>query len=90
MRTGRNNIVFIGRYVDTEKLSGPEKFSKRIFENIASLLPAGNVSFIQYFFDGRKYSLREKISGFDGSDQNGLKVYRTGLYRFYRILRQLR
>lgn len=87
---GRNNIVFVGRNVESEKLSGPEKFSRRIFAKIAGKLPAENVSFIQYFFNGRKYSLGEKMFGFNETEYDGAKVYRAGLFTFYRMLKKLR
>lgn len=91
LKTGpRNNIVIIGRYVESENLSGPEKFSRRIFANIAGKLSAGKVSFIQYFFDGRKYSLREKIFSLDENEYGGAKVYRAGLFRLYKLLKHLR
>jgi len=87
---GRNNIIFVGRFVESEILTGPEKFSKRIFENIRSWVPSVTVLFIQYFFDGRKHSLREKMFGFLETEYNGLKVYRAGLFSFYRLLKKLK
>lgn len=87
---GRNNIIFVGRFVESEILTGPEKFSKRIFDNIRSWVPSVTVLFIQYFFDGRKHSLREKMFGFLETEYNGLKVYRAGLFRFYRLLKKLK
>ena len=90
LKTGRiNNIVFVGRFVENEILSGPEKFSKRIFGKIAAHFPAGTTSFIQYFFDGRIYSLREKLFGFQEAEHDVSKVYRAGSIRFYRLLKKL-
>ncbi|MDZ4712980.1 MAG: glycosyltransferase family 4 protein [bacterium] len=53
-------IFYMGRYNPTENLSGPEKAAKRLF---TELLKVHEVVFIEYFFDGRKYSLFKKLFG---------------------------
>lgn len=91
LKKGRkNNIVFAGRFIESETLSGPEKFSKRIFENIGEWLPAETVTFIQYFFDGRMYSRKQKLFGFQQTEYNGSKVYTAGLFRTYMLLKKLK
>lgn len=91
MKTGKiNNIVFAGRFEDKESLSGPEKFSKRILEYYSYGGSAGNPVFIQYFFEGNKYSLVRKLYGLEESEHHGFKLYRAGLFKFYKLLKQLR
>lgn len=53
-------IIFAGRYNFGELLSGPEKFAKRIFNEHSKNKKS---IFIQYFFDGRKYSIKDKLFG---------------------------
>jgi len=77
------NIVYFGRYNETEILSGPEKTAKRIFaENQIYHEPV----FIQYFFDGRKYGLLKKLFGFE---QNGV-VFTAGLFKIFKLLFKLK
>jgi len=91
LKTGKiNNIVFAGRFEDKENLSGPGKFSKRIFENYHVGGNSENPVFIQYFFDGNKYSSGKKLFGLEESEHVGFKVYRAGLFKFYKLLKQQR
>jgi glycosyltransferase involved in cell wall biosynthesis len=53
-------ILFIGRYNEDNIFSGPEKTAKRIYEYASH---KHKVKFIQYFFDGRKYSYLNKLFG---------------------------
>lgn len=53
-------MVFLGRYAESEILSGPEKTAKRIFFEHTRL---NHSYFIQYFFDGRKYGITKKLFG---------------------------
>ncbi len=53
-------IIFAGRYNSGELLCGPEKFAKRIFNEHSKNKKS---IFIQYFFDGRKYSITDKLIG---------------------------
>ena len=55
------SIVLIGRYNLSEILSGPEKFAKRLFENLMN--QECKYEFIEYFFDGNNYSYVKKIFG---------------------------
>ncbi len=62
MNTGKEiaDVVFLGRYSESEILSGPEKTAKRIFFEHTKL---NHSHFIQYFFDGRKYGIIRKLFG---------------------------
>lgn len=51
-------MVFLGRYSESEILSGPEKTAKRIFFEHTRM---NHSYFIQYFFDGNKYSVLKKL-----------------------------
>ncbi|MBK8982260.1 MAG: glycosyltransferase family 4 protein [Ignavibacteria bacterium] len=51
-------LAFIGRYNDTELLTGPEKVAKRIFTEHTRDY---NSVFIEYFFDGRKHGIFKKL-----------------------------
>jgi len=78
-----NKIAFIGRYNEGEIISGPEKTAKRIFELAASKYEA---VFIQYFFDGGKYSLKNKLFGYEEFMKNGMKIYTLGVIRLFFFL----
>lgn len=81
-------IVYAGRFNPGEKLSGPEKTAKRLFiEHSISV----NTCFIQYFFDGRQYSLRQKLFGEESaSPGENATVLTLGLFRIFKALRDLR
>jgi len=53
-------LAFIGRYNDSEMLTGPEKVAKRIFNRHAQEY---DTVFIEYFFDGRMFGLYKKLFG---------------------------
>ncbi len=83
----KNNIVFIGRYNHSEDLSGPEKTAKRIF----SLASAEyKTCFIQYFFDGKKYSIYKKLFGLEEETADNKKIYTAGLIRLFMLLLKLK
>lgn len=72
-------ILYIGRYNFSEKLTGPEKVAKRIFD-ISS--QKNNVIFLEYFFDGSKYGVRKKLFGYERNEmENKPEIYRVGLLR---------
>lgn len=81
-------IVYAGRFNPGEKLSGPEKTAKRLFmEHSISV----NTCFIQYFFDGRQYSLRQKLFGEESAGpRENAAVLTLGLFRILKALRHLR
>ena len=81
------NVVYIGRYNDTEILSGPEKAAKRIFHEQIKHCEG---TFIQYFFDGRQYGLIKKLFGKDVKDVHNSKVYTLGLFRIVPLLIKLK
>ena len=77
------NIVYLGRYNDSEILSGPEKTAKRIYAECAN---QHDPLFIQYFFDGKKYGLIKKLFGYE-SDNNIITV---GLVKLFFLLLKLK
>jgi len=89
MRTGKDKlkIVYAGRFNESENLSGPEKTAKRIFtehqkDNFAY--------FIQYFFDGHKYSVWKKLFGKESKNSvNGI-IYTLGLFRIFGVLNKIK
>jgi len=78
-RTKDNNtVLFAGRYSEEEILAGPELAAKKIFTEYCR----GNSSvFIQYFFDGRKYSLFKKLFGREPAEHGGSEVLTLGIFR---------
>ena len=90
MKTAKNNlnVVYMGRYNNSEILSGPEKTAKRIFDLRSA--ETGS-SFIQYFFDGRKFGFFKKLFGMDSValDDNA-KLYTAGLVRIIPLLFKLK
>jgi glycosyltransferase involved in cell wall biosynthesis len=74
-------IAFVGRYAEGEILSGPEKFSRRVFEEISRVPDVATV-FVDYFFDGRIHGRCRKIFGAEpmSRDGNG-EVMRLGSAR---------
>lgn len=69
--------IFIGRYNQTEFLTGPEKVAKRIFSEYTK---KDKSVFIEYFFDGKKYGIFKKLFGSEiiADIENGT-VLRLGL-----------
>jgi glycosyltransferase involved in cell wall biosynthesis len=89
MKTGKDklNIVYAGRFNESENLSGPEKTAKRIFTEYSK---ENNGRFIQYFFDGNKYSLWKKLFGKEIKHiNNSSVVYTLGLFKIFRILNEI-
>lgn len=77
-------VFFIGRYNQTEFLTGPEKVAKRIFNEY---IKADDSVFIEYFFDGRKYGLLKKLFGKETVEEiNSSKVVRFGSIRLFFFL----
>ena len=72
------NILFLGKFNSTENLSGPEKYSKRIFEYFEN---TENASFIEYFDDGKKYSFFKKLFGSERVFENR-NIFRMGILPF--------
>ncbi len=72
-------IFFFGRYNVSERLSGPEKVAKRLFENVLQKEP--NSIFIEYFFEGKKYKLSQKLFGKEITLYKETLIIRFGLIR---------
>lgn len=90
MKTGRDklNIVYAGRFNESEILSGPEKTAKRIFTEYSI---DNNAYFIQYFFDGNKYTLWKKLFGKETKYINNTSiVYTLGLFRIFGVLNEMK
>jgi glycosyltransferase involved in cell wall biosynthesis len=77
-------IVYLGRYNESEILTGPEKVAKRIFHNMTKINP--NCVFIEYFFDGAKYNIWEKLFGKEKIADADFEIYRLGLFRIFFFL----
>ena len=75
----------MGRFTEGDILSGPEKTAKRIFTEHSKFSPT---TFIQYFFDGRKYGLSKKLWGKDShlSGRNSA-IFTAGVFEIFRILK---
>jgi glycosyltransferase involved in cell wall biosynthesis len=78
------NVVFFGRFNESEILSGPEKTAKRIFEKYSQNSPG---IFVQYFFNGKIHSVWQKLFGRKTKIINdNAVVYTLGLFRVYTFL----
>ena len=78
------NILLVGSYEQSEVLTGPQKFAKRLFQQLQS---SHSVTFITYFQDGTKYSRWSKIFGHEIIEQyNQSQVIRCGLLPFVLLL----
>jgi glycosyltransferase involved in cell wall biosynthesis len=90
MRKGKDNasVIFMGRYNESEILSGPEKTAKRIFGFRSKETES---VFIQYFFDGRIFGIRKKLFGrkLQKLDNNST-LYTVGLLRLIPLLISLK
>jgi glycosyltransferase involved in cell wall biosynthesis len=79
LNRNKTEIIFVGTYNPSEKLSGPEKVAKRIFE---AFTKNHNSVFIDYFLDGRKYGIIKKLNGHElAQEVNGYPVLKTGIFR---------
>jgi len=66
-------IVYIGRYNESEILTGPEKVAKRIFHNMTKI--NSNCVFVEYFFDGAKYNIWKKLFGKEKIADANFEIY---------------
>lgn len=79
--SGKENIkaIFVGSYNPTEILSGPEKVTKRIFQEYSKYK---ETILISYFQDGRKFGYWKKIFGYSQLDTyNNNPVLMLGIFR---------
>ncbi|MEO6693057.1 MAG: glycosyltransferase family 4 protein [Saprospiraceae bacterium] len=82
------DVVYIGRYNSGDNASGPEKAAQNIFYEHSK---NNKTVFIEYFFDGRKYSIFKKLFGKETqSVSDNAEVYRLGLFRITPLLRKLK
>lgn len=81
-------IVLLGKYNTSDYLSGPEKVAKNVFKKLQK--ENSEISFVEYFFDGTKYSLFHKLFGNEIVRDGELIIYRKGLVSlfFYLIFTQ--
>lgn len=54
-------VILLGRYLESENLTGPEKVAKRLFAHLPD--NRTDVQFITYFFNGKRFSLCKKLFG---------------------------
>jgi glycosyltransferase involved in cell wall biosynthesis len=86
--SGKIDVVFLGRYNDSEILSGPEKTAVRIFYEHTKY---NKSVFIQYFFDGRKYGFLKKLFGKEKKKRvNNSDVLTLGLLKTFTALIRLK
>lgn len=75
------NILLLGRYNESEILTGPEKVAKRIFEKITRKEKS---VFIDYFYDGKKYGFYKKLFGREVICRiNESNVMRLGIFTLF-------
>jgi len=79
-------IVYVGSYNTNDIMTGPEKVSRRVFEEYSK---TDKTIFLHYFQDGRKYSYHKKLIGYEETDSiNGSKVLKLGIFRMiYTVLK---
>ena len=75
--------MFAGRYPEGGVISGPEMTAKSMFEEHCV---NNNSVFLQYFFDGRKYSFFKKLFG-RTEEQDG-RIITLGIFRIIPELRR--
>ncbi len=80
-------VIFIGRFNKSEILSGPEKFAKRISQKHSE---HNKTIFIEYFFEGKIYGLKEKLFGKILENYRSILILRLGLFRLFFELLTLR
>jgi len=71
-------ILFVGRVTEGEILSGPERFARTIF---AEYTAEHQAIFLQYFFDGRKYSVFKKLFGKERIENGKGHILTLGFFR---------
>ena len=76
-------ILFAGRYSEENILSGPERTAKDIFDEYTLQHQA---VFLQYFFDGRKFSVLKKLFGKQIKEHGRGKVITLGALRIIPFL----
>ncbi len=71
-------IIFLGRYNQSELLTGPEKVAKRIFDGFTK---KDKAVFIEYFFDGGRYGISKKLFGNEKvSATENSEILRMGIF----------
>lgn len=81
-------IIFVGRYNPDEILSGPEKVAKRIY---SGLRDKTNSVFVEYFYDGSKYTIWDKLFGYEENYVHlNLEIYRLGIFRIIGLIIKFR
>lgn len=74
-------IIFVGRYNSGEVLTGPEKVAKRIY---SELQDETDSVFIEYFFDGSKYSIWQKLFGKEKTiGSQNQRIFRIGIVSMF-------
>jgi len=82
------NTIFIGSYNQGEILSGPEKVTKRIFQEFSKL---NKTLLISYFQDGKKYGYCKKLFGQQKIDSFiDSEVLITGVFRMIYLMMKIR
>ena len=75
------DLVYLGRYNESEILTGPEKVAVRIFYNYTK---ENKSVFFEYFFDGNEFGFFKKLFGKEKiCEVNGSAVLRLGLVSLF-------
>lgn len=79
-------ILYAGRYDEAGK-SGPKQFAAGLFNEYCK---TNKAVFIEYFFDGRKYSVFKKLFGSETRELMNGKIITAGLFRILPLLISLK
>jgi glycosyltransferase involved in cell wall biosynthesis len=71
-------ILFVGRFTESEILSGPARIARSLFTEYTA---EHQTIFLQYFFDGRKYSVFKKLFGKERIEHGKGHILTLGLFR---------
>lgn len=82
------DLVYLGRYNESEILTGPEKVAGRIYNNYTR---ENKSVFVEYFFDGSEFGFFKKLFGKEKKcEVNGSAVVRLGLVSLFIQLIKIR
>lgn len=70
-------IVLLGRYNKSDFLNGPERVANSLYTELNKYNL--DISFVEYFFEGSKYALFQKIFGNDSYTDDKITIIRKGI-----------
>ena len=84
-----DKVLFFGRCIKGEALSGSEKFMKRIFQN--SKDENHHYLFVDFYFGYRPLTIFKKLFGYEELElNNGIRFVRLGLFKIFSLIRKNR